>query len=59
MEIGGGPKAWNGAMVQVAYVGKLENGKQFDASRKGRPFGFTLGAGEGMHMSVRLNCRLL
>jgi FKBP-type peptidyl-prolyl cis-trans isomerase len=48
IELGTGPKAWRGAMCQVGYTGKLESGRVFDSSRPGRPFGFTLGAGEGV-----------
>ena len=29
-----------------SYVGKLENGKQFDANTGGKPFTFVLGRGE-------------
>lgn len=28
------------------YIGKLQNGKQFDANTAGAPFTFRLGAGE-------------
>jgi FK506-binding nuclear protein len=28
------------------YIGKLQNGKQFDANTSGQPFYFRLGAGE-------------
>ena len=35
-----------GADVQVHYIGKLQDGTEFDASRKrGRPFSFAVGAG--------------
>lgn len=30
----------------MRYIGKLENGKQFDANTAGAPFKFTLGRGE-------------
>lgn len=30
----------------MRYVGKLENGKQFDANTGGKPFSFVLGRGE-------------
>ena len=46
-EVGDGPKAWRGAMAQCHYVGKLETGRQFDASKANRPFSLTLGQGAG------------
>jgi len=30
----------------MRYIGKLENGKQFDANTGGKPFSFVLGRGE-------------
>lgn len=30
----------------MRYIGKLKNGKQFDANTKGKPFSFRLGKGE-------------
>lgn len=30
----------------MRYVGRLQNGKQFDANTKGKPFAFKLGKGE-------------
>lgn len=48
VEVGTGPKAWKGAMIQCEYVGKLDpSGKVFDKSKPGRPLGFTVGVGEG------------
>ena len=44
--IGTGAEAVTGSAVQVHYDGRLENGKEFDSSRKrGQPFQFRLGAG--------------
>lgn len=44
--VGTGAEAVAGATVQVHYDGRLENGKEFDSSRKrGQPFQFRLGAG--------------
>ncbi|RKO99330.1 hypothetical protein CXG81DRAFT_14659, partial [Caulochytrium protostelioides] len=40
---GSGEKAKAGRTVSVRYVGKLTNGKQFDANTSGRPFSFKLG----------------
>lgn len=45
-KIGEGPVAKNGNKVKVRYIGKLTNGKQFDACVKGKPFQFTIGKGE-------------
>lgn len=45
--MGTGPVAKKGKQIQVYYQGKLkQNGKQFDACIKGKPFKFRLGAGE-------------
>ena len=44
--VGAGAEAMAGQMVSVHYVGTLENGMKFDASRDhGGPFSFELGAG--------------
>lgn len=46
LKTGTGPAAKQGDTVTVHYVGKLVNGKQFDASRpRGEPFNVTLGQG--------------
>ena len=42
---GKGKEAKSGNKVKMEYVGKLKNGKVFDASR-GRPFAFKIGRGE-------------
>ncbi len=45
--MGHGAEAKKGKQVQVYYAGKLkQNGKQFDACLKGKPFRFRLGAGD-------------
>ncbi len=44
---GTGAEAKAGKRVSVHYVGTLTNGNKFDSSRdRGKPFQFTLGAGE-------------
>ncbi len=43
--IGEGSEARNGKSVVVNYIGKLENGEQFDSSFGRAPFRFPLGAG--------------
>jgi len=43
---GSGEAATAGRRVTVHYTGWLTNGTQFDSSRNGSPFEFTLGAGE-------------
>lgn len=45
-KVGTGPAAKKGDRVSMRYIGKLQNGKQFDANKKGKPFAFKLGAGE-------------
>jgi FKBP-type peptidyl-prolyl cis-trans isomerase len=45
--LGNGPEAKSGDTVTVHYVGTLQNGDEFDNSRKrGAPFTFTLGEGK-------------
>jgi len=47
IKVGAGPVAHGGQRVQVQYTGWLTNGKKFDTSvGTGRPFEFTLGAGQ-------------
>ena len=44
---GDGAVAESGKLVTVHYVGKLEDGTQFDASKdRGQPFEFLLGGGQ-------------
>ena len=44
---GTGSAAARGDAVEVHYTGWLKDGKKFDSSKdRGRPFGFTLGAGQ-------------
>lgn len=46
VKVGVGAEAVNGKKLTVHYVGTLESGKRFDASRdRGKPFTFTLGDG--------------
>ena len=45
-KLGSGPVAKKGNKIEMRYIGKLENGKQFDANKKGKPFSFKLGKGE-------------
>lgn len=46
VKIGTGPQAKSGNRLGMRYVGRLQNGKQFDANTKGKPFSFKLGKGE-------------
>lgn len=47
IKAGAGPTAEKGQKVTVNYTGWLTNGKKFDSSvDAGRPFPFTLGAGQ-------------
>ena len=47
IKVGTGPIAQKGQKVKVHYTGWLTSGKKFDSSADaGRPFPFTLGAGE-------------
>ncbi len=44
--VGGGPEVKAGDKITVHYVGTLDNGQEFDSSRKrGTPFVFTIGKG--------------
>jgi FKBP-type peptidyl-prolyl cis-trans isomerase len=44
--VGTGEEVRSGDVVSVHYVGQLQNGQEFDASKKrGEPFEFTVGAG--------------
>ncbi|KAH6689049.1 FKBP-type peptidyl-prolyl cis-trans isomerase [Plectosphaerella plurivora] len=45
-KIGEGRVVKNGDNVGVRYIGKLENGKVFDANKKGKPFSFKAGKGQ-------------
>ncbi|KAL1996044.1 hypothetical protein VTN49DRAFT_579 [Thermomyces lanuginosus] len=45
-KLGKGPTAKPGNTVSMRYIGKLEDGKVFDANKKGKPFTFKLGKGE-------------
>ncbi|KAL2870948.1 uncharacterized protein BJX67DRAFT_369859 [Aspergillus lucknowensis] len=45
-KLGKGAAAVAGKTVAMRYIGKLENGKVFDANKKGKPFTFKLGKGE-------------
>ncbi|RDA89621.1 hypothetical protein CP533_3743 [Ophiocordyceps camponoti-saundersi (nom. inval.)] len=44
--VGKGRTAKSGDTVGVRYIGKLANGSQFDANKKGKPFTFKLGKGQ-------------
>ncbi|KAL9025023.1 MAG: hypothetical protein Q9196_006081 [Gyalolechia fulgens] len=45
-KLGKGPACKKGNKVGMRYIGKLLDGKVFDANKKGAPFTFTLGTGE-------------
>ncbi|PYH37444.1 kinase-like protein [Aspergillus neoniger CBS 115656] len=45
-KLGQGVAAKAGNTVAMRYIGKLEDGKVFDANKKGKPFTFKLGKGE-------------
>src|SRR4029453_14416338 len=45
LKVGQGQEAALGKIVEVQYIGWLENGIRFDTSRERRPFTFRLGAG--------------
>lgn len=47
IKIGTGPEVERGDVVAVHYIGTLQNGDEFDNSRRrGQPFSFKVGAGE-------------
>jgi len=46
LQLGEGAEAVPGRKVEVHYTGWLNDGKQFDSSRGGDPFTFTLGGGQ-------------
>lgn len=46
VKVGDGPAAKPGKRLGMRYIGKLTNGKQFDANTGGKPFSFVLGRGE-------------
>ena len=47
IKAGDGAEAKKGDLVSVHYVGTLENGTEFDSSRRrGQPFEFALGGGQ-------------
>jgi len=43
---GTGPAAKKNSRLEMRYIGKLEDGKVFDANKSGKPFAFKLGIGE-------------
>lgn len=45
-KLGTGPGAKKGDRVSMRYIGKLKDGKVFDANKSGKPFTFKLGSGE-------------
>ncbi|KAI1213896.1 uncharacterized protein F4807DRAFT_409582 [Annulohypoxylon truncatum] len=45
-KLGSGRVVKKGNKVEVRYIGKLQNGKVFDANKKGKPFSFSVGKGE-------------
>lgn len=45
-KLGTGRTVKNGDKVGMRYIGKLQNGKVFDANKKGAPFSFKIGKGE-------------
>ncbi|WVO12547.1 hypothetical protein L204_100147 [Cryptococcus depauperatus] len=46
IKVGDGPIAKTGKRLGMRYIGKLTNGKQFDANTSGKPFTFVVGKGE-------------
>ncbi|XP_046581557.1 46 kDa FK506-binding nuclear protein-like [Haliotis rubra] len=49
IKVGHGPEAKSGKQAQMYYVGTLQDGKQFDSCKGGKPFKFKLGKGEVIH----------
>ncbi|KAL8887461.1 MAG: hypothetical protein Q9215_004967 [Flavoplaca cf. flavocitrina] len=45
-KLGKGPACKKGNKIGMRYIGKLQDGKIFDANKSGSPFTFTLGTGE-------------
>ncbi|KAI4229576.1 MAG: hypothetical protein L6R36_000734 [Xanthoria steineri] len=45
-KLGKGPACKKGNKIGLRYIGKLQDGKVFDANKSGSPFTFTLGTGE-------------
>ncbi|KAF6836876.1 FK506-binding protein 4 [Colletotrichum plurivorum] len=45
-KVGSGRAVKNGDTVGVRYIGKLDDGKVFDANKKGKPFTFKAGKGQ-------------
>ncbi|KAI1142715.1 hypothetical protein F5Y05DRAFT_408159 [Hypoxylon sp. FL0543] len=45
-KVGSGRVVKKGNKVDVRYIGKLQDGKVFDANKKGKPFSFSVGKGE-------------
>ncbi|KAL8809317.1 MAG: hypothetical protein Q9200_003515 [Gallowayella weberi] len=45
-KLGKGPACKKGNKIGLRYIGKLRDGKVFDANKSGSPFTFTLGSGE-------------
>ncbi|KAL8848543.1 MAG: hypothetical protein Q9221_006432 [Calogaya cf. arnoldii] len=45
-KLGKGPACKKGNKIGMRYIGKLQDGKVFDANKSGAPFTFTLGTGE-------------
>ncbi|KAI5920056.1 hypothetical protein F4810DRAFT_684570 [Camillea tinctor] len=45
-KVGTGRTVKKGNKVDVRYIGKLQDGKVFDANKKGKPFSFNAGTGE-------------
>ncbi|KAK1600002.1 uncharacterized protein LY79DRAFT_532239 [Colletotrichum navitas] len=45
-KVGTGRAVKNGDTVGVRYIGKLDDGKVFDANKKGKPFSFKAGKGQ-------------